>query len=333
MKTLITGLALMLAVLCLNTPEMAAQPAGKNSINFRYPLRNNTLFAYKVTERLKAVHRRNAQVADSSERIITYYITQRQTPVKDKPGLLAVEANVDSMVIDYRGLGDSVKFNTQKRPSQQAVRHPEVFATSVVINRPVTFTYTAYGDIVSVKNPDIDKIREQALDTTLELNPYTRQRLLQAVEDARLACTLPAWRGLLPVGQNLKFGTFLDGTGYTCLDMTVFRDTLYMHLLGPAKAGAPGTDKPHLHFEGPLRTPLLPVATFSCYNDPVTITGVQGRTFGDLFLDDDGVVANGLMSVTGRLTGTLPGGDKVQSTLTQEVYIDRMMMTLSPVTN
>src|SRR3954468_8246657 len=99
----ILGFALIILAAC--GPRASAQgpaPSASDRFDFGPPLRANIVFIYKYTERVTEVHEMNGQIADSTQRVLTYYISQRQIPSNTRKGLLAIEANIDSMEIDVR---------------------------------------------------------------------------------------------------------------------------------------------------------------------------------------------------------------------------------------
>ena len=80
----IAGLALAFAL--VGAASALAQPGGipkaadDDRFSFGPPLRRNVVLAYKYTERVKTVNELNGHAFDSSERVLSYFITERQVP-------------------------------------------------------------------------------------------------------------------------------------------------------------------------------------------------------------------------------------------------------------
>ncbi|KXK56071.1 MAG: hypothetical protein UZ07_CHB004001618 [Chlorobi bacterium OLB7] len=194
---------LLLLVAAAMFAQMFAQPAAAQEagtakpdakpekFSFGPPLRGNAVFAYEFSERVKMVARdTKGEIQDSTERNVRYYVTMRQVLLDKKQKLMKIETNVDSMVIDFSNKlsGDYIYFNTQQMPSQSVIRHREVFAPSVLINRMVSFQITPYGQIVKTTSPALDDVKEQAKRPAFPM-PNSRA-------DASRRCAIPnTWHG------------------------------------------------------------------------------------------------------------------------------------------
>ncbi len=307
---------------------LVAVPAARaqsGSLKFGTPLRSNVVFAYKYVERVTEIHEAGGQLVDSNKRIVTYYISQRQLPSARGNGLIAIEANVDSMEIDQRGMGDSLYFNTQRielANNQQLVRHRDVFAPSILVNRMVTFHLTSYGQIVKVESPS----RDQALEDlkSAPIDPFTRERLFATLTDEHLASVLLPWRGVAPLGRTVAYNKELKIPFWTSFDRIGFRDTARVMLVnGP-------DDAAHLRYTATLSHTRTGSVTITAFDEPLKLGSATASVSGDLKLDQDGVVISGWTLMNGTMQ-CMRSGTPIKSRISHEVYFDSI--GLAPVTS
>jgi hypothetical protein len=318
MRSLRPSLKPLLLTLLFSIGAALPASAQEQPFSFGPPLRPNIIFAYRYVERVRATHRMEGQVVDSTDRTLTYFITERQLPGQN--GTWIVEANIDSMRVDSRGTGGRVLFNTQSmKGSEMLVKHREVLAPSSLVNRMVTFTLSPYGEIIKVDSPALRDLLDQA--AVPEVDSFTRDRVTALVRDEHLAAVYLPWRGVAPLGQKVEFDRSQSIPFPTTLDELAFRDTASVKIVR-GREGEPG---PHLQFTASLGEPISPKLTVTAFPGPVTISSLKGGTTGDLKLDQDGVILSGWVTTTATATGRL-GDQKLSSDFIQEVFIDQLGM-------
>lgn len=315
-RRLAVALGLALCWCIVGMGDAVAQP---KSFTFGSPLRPNIMFGYKYVERVTERHEIAGQLVDSSTRILTYYVTEHQTIAPDGSGALAVEGNVDSMQVDVRGLGDPLFFNTQQIEhvsDRKLVAHRDVFASSTLVNRSVTFMLTPYGQILGVESP----ARKRAYDDINDglIDPFTRERLREVLTDEYLASVYLPWR-VLPLGRTVAYDAPQRLPFWAVFNRSSFRDTL----TGTLVNGPDGS--PHYTYRAQLHKPINTMVTVTGFEEPIKMGTMEASLDGNLKLDDDGVVLSGWTITKGTLT-TLRNGMPVKSTISHEVYFDSMGM-------
>lgn len=301
----------------LHTPLRAA---ADSTFSFGPPLRPGIIFTYKCTERVKVVNHLGADNRDSSERTVTYFISERQITNSDGKGGVEIQANVDSMRIEYQGMDGSILFDTQHlKGSESIVRHREVLGPSVVVNRMATFQLSPYGQILKMESVGLAELDKELQDPTID--PFTRERVNEVRSDANIQSLLMPWRGLLPTGEKVQFGQPLKRSYVGVLDRTLFRDDAIVKLAH----GPEGDKKPHLLISATLDHPLSKTTTIAAIAQPLKVTGGHAATVGDFRLDDDGVLLSGWISTTGTVSSE-SGPVKVTSDVVHEHHIEMLFM-------
>ena len=321
---------LLLLVAAAMFPQMLAQPAAAQEagtakpekFSFGPPLRGNAVFAYEFSERVKMVARdTKGEIQDSTERNVRYYVTMRQVLLDKKQKLMKIETNVDSMVIDFSNKlsGDYIYFNTQQMPSQSVIRHREVFAPSVLINRMVSFQITPYGQIVKTTSPALDDVKEQAKTPGIPDAEFSRRRIAQVCNPEYLAWMLLPWRGLLPLGQTVAMNTPMQQKFSGVLDRLTFQSTATTTLLNDSLGQ-------RLRFTAPIASSAKQTGTLSLFPKPVAITGMKGNLTGELKLEQDGVVSGAWIGATGTATANV-NGEKLTLDISHEFYAKQVGLT------
>lgn len=319
MRTFVMRLALIAGAVCgaalLSTPAHAAD----STFSFGPPLRPNIIFTYKCTERVRVVNRSaDGSAEDSSDRTVTYFVSERQITSAGIKGGVDIRANVDSMRIEYKGLDGAISFDTQHlRGNEAIVKHREVLAPSIVVNRMVTFSLTPYGQVLKIEGPGLTEFQQELRAPGIDA--FTRERATNAMSDESLTWILLPWRGLLPNGQHVKYNQAKKKAIAAILDRTVFRDTATVTL----KTGE--DKKPHLLISSTLDHPSSAMRTISAITDPLKVLGGTGMVTGDFLLDADGVLHSGWLASTGTITSG-SGPLKVTSNVTQDNYIELIAM-------
>jgi hypothetical protein len=286
--------------------------------SFAAPLRPRIVFAYRYAERVRMAQRVNGGTIDSSDRLLTYFITERQ--MAGENGTWTIEANIDSMRVDFNGAAGRALFNTQELGGNEAmVRHREVLIPSSLVNRLVTFTLSPYGEIIDMKSEGLTELVKQASDPGID--QFTRDRLMAYLSKERLASIYFPWRGVTPMGQQMTYGKALSQPFITALDELPVRDTAMLQLVRP-KGDEQG---PHLLFSAPLGTLISNKLTVSAFEKPLVVKSVEGKVTGDLSLEEDGVVRSGWVTTTATTRGNLDGRD-VTTSITEEVFINQIGM-------
>lgn len=302
-----------------------AQETGKptpDTFSFGPPLRGNAVFAYECSERVKTVVRDNkGEIRDSSERNVRYYVTMRQVVLDKDQKLMKIETNIDSMIIDFSNKlsGDYIYFNTQQMPSQSVIRHREVFAPSVLINRMVSFQITPYGQIVKTTSSALDDVKQQAKTPGIPDAEFSRERIQQVCDPEYLAWMLLPWRGMLPLGQTVPVNKPMQQKFNGVLDRLTFQATATATLLSDSLGQ-------RLRFTAPIASAVKQTGTLSLFPKPLTVTGIKGALTGELKLEQDGVVAGGWVGATGTATADVKG-EKLTLSFSHEFYTKQVGMT------
>ena len=326
----VTGLLCSLGILLLSgvMPVSAQKNVEKDEFSFGPPLRNNILFAYKYTERVQSwMLDGKGNVVDSSERTLIYYITQRQRPALIGGGAYDIEANIDSMRLDYRGAGGDVEFNTQNRSHVSdvaRVRHPAVLVPSTLVSSVTHFTVSPYGALVGMKSPAFESLKQQAEDPTLD--DFTYKRIDQMINEELLSTVFLPWRNVLPLGQVVQYGTPINVPSITALDRIVFNDSTQVVL----QHSNTDSTRPVLEFNGTLSNPSTEWVTYEGKPEPVLLSDAEGVITGRLNLDQDGVVLSGFSTASGKAEGSARG-KKVNARFEHQVFVELMGMTNFPV--
>lgn len=295
----------------------ATSIAQENEFRFGPPLRSNYVFGYKYTERVNAVHEIGGTIADSSVRVVTYFVTQRQI-LANTGGPITVEANIDSMTLDVRGIEEHVTFNTQQfvEGDWKNARHREVLGPSSIVNRLITANVSPYGEILDIKSEDLENVMRQAENPGVD--DFTRVRIAEITTKDYLSTVFFPWR-MLPLGRSVGYDRSAPSPLVVALDRLAFRGTGTSHVT-KSPAG-----EPVLRFEGRVSDPILKKMTIGAYSDPLEVKSAEARIAGELTLEEDGVVRNGWMNVTGTVTSDR-AGVPVTSRIRHEVYVELMGM-------
>jgi len=316
---------LLLVVAAAFSQPTTAQETGTatpGTFSFGPPLRGNAVFAYEFSERVKTVVRdTKGEVRDSTERNIRYYVTMRQVVLDKAQKLMKIETNVDSMVIDFSNKlsGDYIYFNTQQMPSQSVIRHREVFAPSVLVNRMVSFQITPYGQIVKTTSPGLDDVKQQAKTPGIPDAEFSRQRINQVCDPEYLAWMLLPWRGMLPLGQTVPVGKPMQQQFNGVLDRLTFQSTATTTLITDSLGQ-------RLRFTAPIANAAKQMGTLSLFPAPLAISGMKGSLTGELKLEQDGVVLGGWVGATGTATATVKG-EKLTLSFQHEFYSKQVALT------
>ncbi|MBC8145090.1 MAG: hypothetical protein H7X80_05850 [bacterium] len=311
--TILTSIAAV-ATLSAQSPLTAS-----DALEFGPPLRPNIVFSYKFTERVHSIYESQGTVVDSGERILTYYISERQLPLDG--GRWSIEANVDSMRVDYKHDGATLQFNTQDAVDGPFdINHREILAPSSIVNLPATVTLSSYGEILDVESPAFDDLREQIKSEGVD--PAVRERVLDLTSTEFVGATVFPWRNIVPLGRRVAYFDTLRLPFAGVLDRTPVRDTATVVLIRQ-------NEKAVLNFSSTFARAVRPTATFTELRDPVAIESVNGRISGGLNLDDDGVVISGWTAATGTIAGIVSGAPIV-ATIRHETYTEMIgMMSLT----
>ena len=314
----IAGLALAFAL--VGAASALAQPGGipkaadDDRFSFGPPLRRNVVLAYKYTERVKTVNELNGHAFDSSERVLSYFITERQVP-GDKKGLTNIEANIDSMKLEYTTPDSKILFNTQHfdPANPGTLKHREVFVPTVLVNHMVVFTLSPYGEVMSVKSEGLDNAKEQAKDKAV--GDFLRHRLTASTTSEYLQSVLLPWRGVAPLWRKVAYDQEVKMKSATVLDRTSFRDTATVALVRSPEG------EPVLRFSAHFAKPLNKTMTLASMNDPIDVVSGDGKVSGELKLDPDGVVHSGWSVATGTVVGNASGA-QIKSNVRHEIYFE-----------
>lgn len=305
-----------IAALALASVAVLPSSAQDNGFAFGPPLRSRNVFAYKYTERVTTVHEMEGNTLDSTERVLTYYITQRQSPVNEGSGMLKIEANIDSMTIDVRRADQRITFNTQLFAEQdwKLGGHREVLAPASLVNRMVTFTISPYGEILDLESAELDKVAKQA--EAPQVDEFTRTRLAEVTTNEYLAAVYLPWR-MLPLGREVAFDKPMPAPLWVPLDRLSFRGN------GSVTVVKSPTGEPKLRFEGSAENPILAKITTAGFDDPMTVESARASIAGEMELESDGVVRSGWASITGTAVSDRSGAT-INSRIRHEVYIESL---------
>lgn len=319
-STLILTLALP-AVLAAQGVDPQGRDATPASLQFGPPLRANFVFAYKYTERVRSTLELDGALFDSTERLLTYYMTMHQTVATDGSHRVSLELNVDSMQLDFRSTGDSLHFHTQHLQGDDwnMVRHREVLVPSAFVSRVMMFQLAPYGQVIGIGGKALADLREQG--NVPEVDPFTRARLAEMTLDSYIASVLLPWRCVVPLGSRVQTGkpVQLHDVPLT-MDRTSFRNDVTSTL----EYGADGL--PVLRFEAALDSVVTPTLTLLQFDQPMNITGADGRITGQLRMQEDGVVSGGWSVATGTIKANR-SGQQVTERVRHEVFIEAMGTT------
>lgn len=330
MRTILRSICASALLLTLfvgpGTPGALAQDGKGGSVKFKFgpPLRNNILFAYKYTERVRAIHSIDGAPYDSSERVLTYFITQRQVPVPEKAGVIDVQVLVDSMQLDYRHPSDTFFFDTQKLSGEEwnMVKHREVLVPSALVNRMVVFRLSPYGEVLSLKSEALDEVRRQASEPGVDI--FTQTLVAGVTSDEYLTSVLLPWRGVVPLGREVRYDRPVTLPFFASLDRVSFKEKVTSYL----------EKKPdgelHLRFDATLARPHTKMMTITSFDEALKVKSTTATMTGDLKLDEDGVVHSGWSVAKGTIMSDR-GGSKIRSDISHEIYIESI--GLSPLTS
>lgn len=315
-------LPVLLLLLCGPTTELAAQQGSQKgaeaSVQFGPPLRNNILFHYIYTERVRHWFTdERGEVVDSSERNLVYYITQRQRASGLGAGAVEIETNIDSMRIRYTGTDGEISFNTQVMENISdltLLRHPAVLVPSTLVNAVSHIAISPYGTVGdSIRSAAIASYREQKEDPMLD--DFTYKRMDHFLEDDYLKTVFFPWRGVLPIGQSVTYEEPTPIAFVGALDRITFRDTAAV-VVTAAEEG-----RGHLlRFVAKLSDPQEEWITYDAIPLPVLLNGASATMTGQLELDQDGVVLSGFTNTSGTTIGTARG-TSYNARIEHEVYI------------
>ena len=306
---------ILLVVATLGSASFNSLGAQTKSLEFGPPLRPNIVFSYKFTERVSTVYESNGEVLDSGQRILSYFVSERQLPLAG--GRWQIEANIDSMRVEFTNGGKTLRFNTQEAAHENFdINHREILAPSLLVNRVAMVTLSPYGEIVSIESPSFDFLREDAANPANDL--FTRERLLDLITPEFIGATMFPWRSIVPLGRKVAYNDTLRIPYAGVLDRVSIRDTAEVVLTRT-------NEKPVLNFASTFSRAVRPNAAFTELLDPVAITGVDGRVFGSLNLDDDGVVVSAWTASSGKIAGTIAGAP-VTATVRHETYTETIGM-------
>lgn len=321
-------LALLLTAVSDAPAQNADAPGEDGTYAFGPPLRNGILFAYKYTERVKTwIADKRGSVQDSSERILTYYITQRQTDAEVGGGARVIEANIDSMRLDYRGPEGDAKFNTQSMDdvnNVELLRHRAVLVPSTLVSSLARFTISPYGSLVGVESKAFLSIREQGEDPMLD--DFTYKRIDQMITDEYLSTVFLPWRNVVPYGHTLKYGRETRIPFIGALDRIVFVDSAAVTL----KRGEKDPLKPRLEFRATVSDPKTEWITLEGRDNPILLKNCNAVITGMYDLDRDGVVLSGVSTANGTAVGSARG-QEMTARFEHQTFVELMWMTASPI--
>jgi hypothetical protein len=294
--------------------SLSASAQENKTFSFGPPLRANIVFAYKYSERLQSVQQMHGQIVDSSDRTLTYFITERILPGEN--GTFTVEANVDSMRIDANSMGEKLSFNTQQlKGSEMMVRHREVLAVTSLVNRMVTFTLSPYGEVIQIESQPLQELLQQAQAPSVDA--FTRERVRSLAGNGYLASVFLPWRGLTPVGRTVKYGEKVSMPFWSSIDLLSFNDTAVVTI----QHSTDGTPGPTVGFTATLDNPLNKMMTATAITEPMKLVRASGTVNGQMRLDEDGSVLSGWTAMKGSAEAEYDG-QTLTSNFTQETYID-----------
>jgi hypothetical protein len=316
-RLFLRALPILAALALVGSAEAVAQ---SRPLQFGPPLRPNIVFSYKFTERVRTLYESGGEVVDSGHRVLSYFVSQKQSPLDG--GRWLIEANVDSMHVEYVHNGQTVRFNTQEAATSTFdITHREILGPSAIVNRVAMITLSPYGQVLGIESPSFDFLREQIAEPGVD--PVIRERVLDMISPEFLSATLLPWRSVAPLGRSVGFGDTLTMPFTGVLDRVGVRDTARVVLMRQ-------NDKAVLNFQSDFRTATRPFGAFTELLDPVTIGSTTGHISGALNIDDDGVVVSGWTAAKGTVNGTVSGAP-IAATVWHETYTE--MIGMMSVTN
>ncbi len=316
----------LLMILTGSTGAFAQRPGGGGGeFSFGPPLRSDYIFAYKYTERVGLHQSIDGRGFDSTERVLTYFLTERQIVAPDGSGRVTVDVVVDSMMLSYTSSGEKFNFHTQHLQGNdwQKVKHREVLVPSSLVNRKVTFDLSPYGELLAMRSPALDNVREQA--AAPEVDDYTRLLAANITGLPYLASVLETWRGITPIGETVETkGPIAGRKFYAVLDRVPFQTTGTITLV----TGEDGAT--HLKFNALLEHSRVDSLVWPQFEEPLPLVSATGTITGDLKLDEDGVINSGWSVADGTIV-TRRGASNLTTRVRHESYIE--LMTISPAVN
>lgn len=335
-RSFVAGFVAAAAMLCLLQTSLVAQiptqggPSdGSGSADFVFagPLKNDILYSYKYTERVRVwILDKTGAVTDSSDRLLTYFLTERQTSAEIGGGAKVVEANIDSMHLEYHASDGDVDFNTQNidhANDRKRINHPAVLVPSALVNAVGHFTLSPYGSLGDVTGTSIESVRRQGEDPMLD--DFTQKRIEHMFSDDYLATVFFPWRSAVPLGRIVRFGDKMELPIIAGLDRITFRDEATVVVTEPDKELGAGVIDIHAE----LSHPTTEWVTFDVVPHPVLVKDASGVLTGQLFLDEDGVVQSGWTSTTGTMAASF-SGNPVNARIEHQVFVERMNMISFP---
>jgi hypothetical protein len=327
--------AVILAGLLTSQGLLLAQPSGAEpeqapaEFEFGPPLRHNILFSYQYQEKVEVkLNNSDGTLIDSSERTVTYYISERQKPAGVGGGALDIEANIDSMRLDYRGSGGDVRFNTQNQAHTDdldIIRHPAVLVPSTLVNSVAHFTVSPYGSYVNMQSESFESIRKQGDEPTLD--DFTQQRIAHMIDGRFLSTIFLPWKNVVPFGENVPYDRPRDRVAWLTMNRILFRDTVDVVL---HHGTGDHSDGPVLEFQGDLHNPVSDWMTFDASVDPYLLSDAEGRTSGRFYLEKDGIVRSGFSTTNGTFSASFRG-KKITGSINHQVFVELTNMTNFPV--
>lgn len=298
-------LCLLAGGMLLLGAERGSAQEKTDALVFGSPLKNDIVFFYRYTETVREWFLdKDGEVQDSSERALTYFIGQRQLNSDLGGGAKVIEANIDSMHLDYRGRAGDVVFNTQNLSNAQdmeLVRHPAILVPSSIVNCVTRITLSAYGTLVNMSSQSIENLRRQGEDPMLD--DYTQKGIEYIVKPEYLSTVLFPWRNAVPLGRIVPFGESTKVAMTSTVDRVVFHDTATVVLEHSDEAGVAGV----LDFKAPLSNPSTEWVTFEGDENPVLVSDAEGFVSGKLMVDRDGQVLQGWSMANGTIKGSARG--------------------------
>ena len=292
------------AAVLLGTEQGSAQEK-TDALVFGSPLKDDIVFFYRYTETVQEWFLdKDGAVQDSSERVLTYFIGQRQLNSDLGGGAKVIEANIDSMQLDYRGSAGNVTFNTQNLSNAQdmkLVRHPAILVPSSIVNCVTRMTLSAYGTFVNMNSQSIENLRKQGEDPMLD--DYTQKGIEYIVKPEFLTTVFFPWRNVVPLGRIVPFGKPMKVATTSAIDRIVFADSATVVLEHVNEDGVAGV----LDFKAPLSNHVTEWTTFEGNENPVLVNDADGFISGKLMVDRDGLVLQGWSMADGTIKGSARG--------------------------
>jgi hypothetical protein len=315
-RLLLNALAVTAALAGIAVSDASAQD---KPLAFGPPLRPNIVFSYKFTERVRAVYESQGQVVDSGQRVLTYYVSQKQEPMTG--GRWQIEANIDSMRVEYVHNGETLHFNTQDAATEQFdINHREILGPSAIVNRVAMITLSPYGEVLNVESPSFEFLKEQIAAPGVDA--VTRERVVDLISPEFLSAAVFPWRSVAPLGRTVGYSETLRVPFVGVLDRIAVRDTAEVTLTRH-------NGKATLGFTSDFGHTARKLAAFTELLEPVSIASIDGSISGALTLDDDGVVVSGWTTAKGTINGVVSGAPLV-ATVWHETFTEMIgMMSLN----